>query len=315
MSDKIKRTFTLPRTKRRIVLYSIIGFLITTTCLLQILYRPPLCNEDDDYYNNNSTSPNLDGLPDALTKQADHRIPGVTFQNLNTLPPQQPNVLILSMINPSTVPHLANFFKLIRQLSYPNLSLAILVLNPGPTTVHAVRQHVERARFALPVKIYVKTYDDEVMSFVVTPGKETVYELQPLRRAAIARARTFLLQSALTPDNDYTLWLDPLLTSVPSTLIQDLIHVDQDIVVPNTVIQRDGNEWGHDKRNWQETELSTSLADDVPEDFIFMEGKKKEKKMKHCLVSIIFLFMGFFFIFFFFFFFFTKNINIIFRLG
>ncbi|KAI9498081.1 hypothetical protein BDB00DRAFT_725763, partial [Zychaea mexicana] len=98
------------------------------------------------------------------------------------------------------------------------------------------------------------------------------YELQPLRRAAIARARTFLLQSALTPEHDYTLWLDPLLTSIPPTLVQDMMEVDADIVVPNTMIRRDGNEWGHDKRNWQETELSVSLSKDVPEDFVFMEG-------------------------------------------
>ena len=266
MSDKAKKSISTSRSKRRMVLLCIIGCLIAGTCLLQMLYGPAPCN-------NEPSSPQRDGLPDTLDALANHRVEGVSFQNLNAHNDNKQQVLILSMIKPATVRHLADFFKLIRQLTYPNLSLAVLVMNPGPTTVHAVRQHIDHAGLTLPVKVYVKSYDDEAMSFVVTPGKETVYELQPLRRGAIARARTFLLQSALESQHDYTLWLDPLLTSVPPTLVQDLIKVDEDIVVPNTMIHRDGNEWGHDKRNWQETELSVSLSKDVPDDFIFMEGK------------------------------------------
>ncbi|CDS03846.1 hypothetical protein LRAMOSA06801 [Lichtheimia ramosa] len=212
-----------------------------------------------------------DGLPDALEAASQRPFSGVSFENLNT-PSADNHVLILTMINPSTVRYLADFFKTVRKLDHPNLSMAVLIINPGPTTVHAVRQHIEHTRIAFPVKLYVKTYEDSIMSYILTPGKETVYELQPLRRAAIARARNFLLQSALESKHQYTLWLDPLLAWFPSTLVQDLIAVDEDIVVPNTMIQRDGNEWGHDKRNWQETELSISLSKEVPEDFIFMEG-------------------------------------------
>ncbi|KAI9317386.1 hypothetical protein BX666DRAFT_2026679 [Dichotomocladium elegans] len=202
------------------------------------------------------------------------RVDEVTFVNLNREPHQASgHVLILTMIKPATVRYLADFFKMVRQLKYPKLSMALLVINPGPTTVHAVRQHIERARIVFPIKVYVKTYNDSIMSYVLTPGQETLYELEPLRRAAVARARNYLLQSALMSTHDYTLWLDPLLESFPPTLVEDLMAVGEDIVVPNTMIRRgDGDVWGYDKNNWQETELSLSLYNEVPEDLIFLEG-------------------------------------------
>ncbi|CDH49555.1 mannan polymerase ii complex anp1 subunit [Lichtheimia corymbifera JMRC:FSU:9682] len=258
--DKLKKNLPTPRSKRRVFIVCIATFLISLLLLVPISHMScePLPERQD-------------GLPDALEAASRRPFDGVSFENLNK-PSTDNHVLILTMINPSTVRYLADFFKTVRKLEHPNLSMALLIINPGPTTVHAVRQHIEHTRVAFPVKLYVKTYEDSIMSFILTPGKETVYELQPLRRAAIARARNFLLQSALESKHQYTLWLDPLLAWFPSTLVQDLIAVDEDIVVPNTMIQREGNEWGHDKRNWQETELSISLSKEVPEDFIFMEG-------------------------------------------
>ncbi|ORZ15048.1 Anp1-domain-containing protein [Absidia repens] len=178
-------------------------------------------------------------------------------------------------------PSLKTFFKQLAQQTHHHghhTRLALLILNPAsPTTLYTVRHYLLTSQLVdLPVDLYTKTYDT-LAPWVAQDdhhdASHAIYELAPLRKSAMARAKNFLLQSALDPQDDYVLWLDPLLAEFPATLIQDFIKVDGvDILVPNTMIRKDGTEWGYDRANWQETTMSTSLQDTVPEDFVFMEG-------------------------------------------
>ncbi|KAI8379060.1 uncharacterized protein BYT42DRAFT_496296 [Radiomyces spectabilis] len=194
----------------------------------------------------------------------------VTFRDLNE--EHRGNVLIATIVQADSLKHMEHFLNLIEQLAYPNnnIDLAILVLDPAPTTVHAVRLYVERANLHVSVDLYAKTLDDDLK--LVFPTEQPVYELEPLQRSAMARARNYLIQSALKVHHDHVLWLDIHLDEVPATLLQDLIQLDVDIVVPNTMIRSGDNVLGFDRQNWQETETSLSLQHEVAEDFIFMEG-------------------------------------------
>lgn len=257
----------MTRLKNRGLLVALIGGLLFLTCLLvQIPYCQP-----------KQALQGEEALADSVVRQATDRFDRVTFENLDDKSTHN-EVLILTLLKPDMIPYLGNYFKTLKRLTYPKdkLSFAVLLINPTPTSTHAIRHRFERARPGAQVKIYTKTFDDDAITFAMAPSQETVYELQPLRQSSLARARNYLVQSALADRHDYVLWLDPRLVSAPPTLIQDLIGVDADIVVPNTLSRHENEEWGHDKRNWQETDLSRTLQDEVPEDFVFMEGKTEK---------------------------------------
>lgn len=267
-SDTVKRRSRRPR----LVVVLILVSLVALAFLLQS-FTSPGCDLLDELPLSG------DGLPDSLDALANTQFQGVSFDNLNEENTEindnnnNNNVLLLSLLYPSDVAQFDDFVKLIRTLNYPKsrLSIAFLLVNPAPTTLHAIRQHVQHAHLGISLRFYSKKFDDSVVAL----GDEPIYELQPLWLSSKARARNYLVQTALSKNHDYVLWLDPSLSQVPPTLVQDLIAAKADIVAPNVMKRLDGDEWGFDRRNWQETEVSRSLHENVPEDFIFMEGKLK----------------------------------------
>ncbi|KAI8085084.1 Anp1-domain-containing protein [Halteromyces radiatus] len=221
--------------------------------------------------------------------QSQQQLQKVTFQNLNDNDNKgEQTVVVMVVLPPWAIgSSLQVFFKQLAQQTHPHTRLALLLLNPpSPTTLYTVRYYLTSSRIHMPVDVYTKTYDS------MTPwiaqdnhhdsSRNAIYELEPLRKSAMARAKNFLLQSALDPLDNYVLWLDPLLDQFPTTLITDFIDLCEqdnsksdhgvDILVPNTMIRKDGQEWGYDRSNWQETTMSRSLQDTVPNDFVFMEG-------------------------------------------
>jgi hypothetical protein len=61
------------------------------------------------------------------------------------------------------------------------------------------------------------------------------FEGQPVRRAFIARARNYLLTSALRWDHAWVLWLDVDVVRYDPDILTDLMSIDKDIAVPNTL--------------------------------------------------------------------------------
>lgn len=229
-----------------------------------------------------TTTTIIDAVQD-LSSSATHS--QVTFHNLNENDHnKEESVAIMVVLPPWAIsPSLEDFFKQLAQQTHTATRLSLLILNPAsPTTIYTVRHYLSSARLSCPVDLYTKTYDTLTPWIAHDDHHDTahtaIYELAPLGKSAMARAKNFLVQSALAPTDRYVLWLDPLLTLFPTTLVADF--VDQcktesaDILVPNTMIRKDGVEWGYDRSNWQETTMSTSLQDTVPVDFVFMEGKE-----------------------------------------
>lgn len=68
------------------------------------------------------------------------------------------------------------------------------------------------------------------------------FEGQMVRRAFIARARNYLLTAALGKEDAWVLWLDVDVVRYDPNILTDLMSVDKDIVVPNTL-------W-HEEKSW-----------------------------------------------------------------
>jgi hypothetical protein len=176
------------------------------------------------------------------------------------------------LVRSHQLPNLPNLLALLGSLSYPShqLSLAFLLTDPStgsqPVFEHMVH-HTEHQFHS--ISAYAKT-----MVMELPAQKNQVFELQPLKRSQWARARNFLTRSALRDEHKWVLSMDVDLEDAPRDIIQQLMAVDVDVVVPNCMVKRaDGLIWGYDKANWQETELSITFTDNALDDYVYLEGK------------------------------------------
>ncbi|KAI8066870.1 Anp1-domain-containing protein [Gongronella butleri] len=153
----------------------------------------------------------------------------VLFQNLNE-PVSQEQVVVLSVLPPWAIgDSLDAYFASLSEQTHALTRVALLVLNPAsPATSHAVRNAINAAHLPFPVQLYTKTFDPAHSRWVQQQphqDQQSVYELEPLRRSTMARARNYLLQTALDPMDQYVLWLDPVVTDYPVSFIDDMIRI------------------------------------------------------------------------------------------
>jgi len=73
--------------------------------------------------------------------------------------------------------------------------------------------------------------------------------IQSERRSVLAKSRNHLLFDALH-DEDWVLWLDVDVVEYPSTLIEDLLATEKDIVHPHCVLEHGGAT--HDRNAWRD---------------------------------------------------------------
>lgn len=177
----------------------------------------------------------------------------------------QEHVLILTPLK-NAANYLPRYFELIDRMSYPKhlISIAFLVSDTTDNTVELLEQQANiflsrwRNRYH-SITIYQKDF-----RFELPEDQRHKFELQPLRRSFMARARNYLLTAALKDEHAWVLWLDVDLVEYPATILEDLQSVDVDVVVPNCLREtEDGSFWGYDKNNWQETDRSLELQKDL----------------------------------------------------
>ncbi|KAI9316641.1 Anp1-domain-containing protein [Dichotomocladium elegans] len=189
---------------------------------------------------------------------------------------RQERVLILTPLK-NAQQYLPRYFELLDRMTYPKhlISLAFLVSDTTDDTVQILQ---EQASVLLnrwghdhryhDISIYKKDF-----AFDLPEDKRHTFELQPLRRSFMARSRNYLLSAALKDDHAWVLWLDADLVEYPPTILEDLMSVDVDVVVPNCLREtEDRSFWGYDKNNWQETERSLELQKDLDPDYVLLEG-------------------------------------------
>jgi hypothetical protein len=90
----------------------------------------------------------------------------------------------------------------------------------------------------------------------------------------MARSRNYLLTAALREEHAWVLWLDVDVVEYEPKILEDMISVNVDVLVPNCLLKRpDGDFWGYDKNNWQETNASIAIQEKIKNpEFVLLEG-------------------------------------------
>jgi hypothetical protein len=145
-------------------------------------------------------------------------------------------ILILTPLREASY-YLPQYFDLISQLTYPHdlIDLAFLVGDSTDDTMATLSLELERVqgneenafRSSLIVeKDFDVSYSQEVKD-------RHSYEAQGPRRKAMARARNYLLATALKPEHSWVYWRDVDIKDSPKEIIEDFVAHDRDILVPS----------------------------------------------------------------------------------
>ncbi|CDO95095.1 unnamed protein product [Kluyveromyces dobzhanskii CBS 2104] len=177
--------------------------------------------------------------------------------------------------------HLDMFFDTMDKMTYPHnlIDLSFLVSDSSDDTMSALLSHLRRAqsnqdksqRFA-NIEIFEKDFGQSVgQSFSDRHG----FAAQGPRRKSMARARNWLGSAALKPYHSYVYWRDVDVETIPNTILEDLMHHDKDVIVPNVwrpLPDWLGNIQPYDLNSWVESEGGLQLADSLDEDACIVEG-------------------------------------------
>ncbi|KAL8663027.1 MAG: hypothetical protein Q9168_008165, partial [Polycauliona sp. 1 TL-2023] len=169
-------------------------------------------------------------------------------------------VLILTPLRDASA-HLETYFKLIQELNYPHrwIDLAFLVGDSKDDTLEVLQAQIKRLQLAKnPTRyrsamIIEKDFGDDLPQ---TVEYRHSFEAQGPRRKAIGRSRNYLLYAALKPEHRWVYWRDVDIVENPTTVIEDLMKHDRDIIVPNIWFHRIGKlreEIEDDYNSWQES--------------------------------------------------------------
>ncbi|CCH42241.1 Mannan polymerase II complex ANP1 subunit [Wickerhamomyces ciferrii] len=232
------------------------------------LYYPNFPNSHKE-----STLESMNDIGVEFYDLADYRSTGTGWQN-------QERVLFLVPLRDASA-HLPMFFGHMKNLTYPHnlIDLAFLISDTSDSTIPDLKRHLKEIqadsdiskRFGR-IDIYEKNFGQIVgQSFSDRHG----FAAQGPRRKLMAIARNWLLTTALRPDHSWVYWRDADVETVPATIIEDLMHHDKDVIVPN--IWRPLPDWlgyeqAYDLNSWQESEGGIELADNLDEDAVIVEG-------------------------------------------
>ncbi|CAM9019577.1 unnamed protein product [Wickerhamomyces anomalus] len=255
-------------------IYSVLPFFI-----IFYLYSIYQTNEEHFYapdFPNSLHSSSIDSLNDIGVEfydLADFKSTGNGWQN-------NERVLFLVPLRDASA-HLPMFFSHMKNLTYPHnlIDLAFLISDTSDSTIPDLKSHLKTIqsdsdksmRFGR-IDIYEKNFGQIVgQSFSDRHG----FAAQGPRRKLMAIARNWLLTTALRPDHSWVYWRDADVETVPATIIEDLMHHDKDVIVPN--IWRPlpdwlGSEQAYDLNSWQESEGGVELAEQLDEDAVIVEG-------------------------------------------
>ncbi|GMM37372.1 Anp1 protein [Saccharomycopsis crataegensis] len=178
-------------------------------------------------------------------------------------------------------PHLPMFFNHMRNLTYPHhlIDLAFLVSDSSDNTMGDLKQHINdiqndpdvSVRFG-EIEIFEKDFGQSIgQGFSDRHG----FAAQGPRRKLMARARNWLWTVAIKPYHSWVYWRDADVETVPGEILEDLMHHDKDVIVPNVwrpLPDWLGNQQPYDLNSWQESDGGLQLANTLDEDAVIVEG-------------------------------------------
>ena len=177
--------------------------------------------------------------------------------------------------------HLPMFFKHMDEISYPHnlIDLSFLVSDSSDDTMGVLLSSLKKAqsnqdksqRFG-NIEIFEKDFGQVIgQSFSDRHG----FAAQGPRRKLMARARNWLGSVALKPYHSWVYWRDVDVETIPRTILEDLMHHNKDVIVPNVwrpLPDWLGNIQPYDLNSWKESEGGLQLADSLEEDAVIVEG-------------------------------------------
>lgn len=177
--------------------------------------------------------------------------------------------------------HLPMFFGHMRNVTYPHnlIDLAFLVSDSSDDTMGSLEAHLKAIqadpdvsmRFG-EIEIYEKDFGQVIgQGFSDRHG----FAAQGPRRKLMARARNWLWSVAIKPYHSFVYWRDADVETVPPTILEDLMHHDKDVIVPNVwrpLPDWLGNQQPYDLNSWQESDGGLQLAEGLDEDACIVEG-------------------------------------------
>lgn len=158
--------------------------------------------------------------------------------------PHLPKVLLATPVKNAAL-HLHRYFALLESIDYPRdrLSLAFLESDSIDDTWKVLQDRLSELRGVFrSVTLLKQDYGFQI------EGPRWQEHLQYARRSVMARSRNRLVQAALG-DEDWVLWLDCDLHAYPADLLQNLLAVEKDIVVPHCV--REGPAMGFKMKRFE----------------------------------------------------------------
>ncbi|ODV94844.1 hypothetical protein PACTADRAFT_50697 [Pachysolen tannophilus NRRL Y-2460] len=173
------------------------------------------------------------------------------------------------------------FFGHMKNLSYPHhlVDLAFLVSDSSDDTMIVLQNHLEEIqkdpnpdmKFG-EIEIFQKDFGQAIgQSFSDRHG----FAAQGPRRKLMARARNWLSSVAIKPYHSWVYWRDVDVETIPPTIIEDLMHHNKDVIVPNVwrpLPDWLGNQQPYDLNSWQESDGGLQLANSLDEDDVIVEG-------------------------------------------
>ncbi|XP_064612443.1 uncharacterized protein LOC135476373 [Liolophura sinensis] len=181
-------------------------------------------------------------------------------------------VLILSPIHnvEKLLPHYAD---MLRSLTYPRQLISVglgedssrdKTMNVAKQIARELSRHFSKV-LAIHLNITGGIHGDW----------ETIHDrnTQLSRRSHLAEARNLLLKASLR-DEDWVLWVDSDVGSMPPDIIQQLLSAHKDIVVPSCVMRdpESGHTRIYDKNTWRETKQSLKRQMSLPPEDLVLEG-------------------------------------------
>lgn len=150
----------------------------------------------------------------------------------------QERVLILTPLK-DAAPYLSKYFELLTNLSYPHhlIDLAFLISDSADETIAILATELDRIqKRADDVSFRSASIIEKDFHFSLSQGVDDRhgFEIQGPRRKALARARNYLLTTALKPDHSWVYWRDVDIVQCSDSVIEDFIAHDRDVLVPST---------------------------------------------------------------------------------
>ncbi|GAA97514.1 glycosyltransferase family 62 protein [Mixia osmundae IAM 14324] len=202
----------------------------------------------------------------------------------------QEQLLILTPLR-NAEKYLDEYFDNIGKLNYPKnlISLAFLISDTTDGTVKklnaiaaSIAAKADKQKHYHTITILIKDFHFQLPETI-----RHAYELQPTRRSFMARARNYLLTSALNEKHAWVLWLDVDVIRYDPDVLTDLMTINKDIVVPNCLRLTQGWEYyGYERNAWAHTEQSLALAEKMGPDYVTVGGYHEFPTFRYHLVDM-----------------------------